>query len=74
MPQFRTEMRAAPTVTAVATGGFGLIEWKFGGGTTLVTSTMGANGGRYIVNHDSSMQLLDQFVQCGLPCTLDAEL
>ena len=72
LPQFRTEMRAAPTVTAVATGGFGLIGGSFNT-TTLVTSTMGANGGRYIVNHDSSITI-NQFVQCGLPCTLDAEL
>jgi hypothetical protein len=72
LPQFRTEMRASPTVTAVATGGFGLIGGSFNT-TTLVTSTMGVNGGRYIVNHDSSIGI-NQFVQCGLPCTLDAEL
>ena len=72
LPQFRTEMRAAPTVTAVATGGFGLVGGSFNT-TTLITSTMGVNGGRYAINHDSSITT-NQLCQCGLPCTLAAEL
>ena len=72
LPQFRTEMRTAPTVTHVAVGGFGLIGGSFTT-SSLAGSNMGVNGGRYISNIDSTLTV-NQLVQLGLPCTLFAEL
>jgi hypothetical protein len=72
LPQFRTEMRAAPTVTHVATGGFGLVGGSYTT-SSLAGSTMGVNGGRFISNIDTSITT-NQFCQQGLPCTLSAEL
>ncbi len=72
LPQFRTEMRAAPTATHVATGGFGLVGGSFTT-TSIATTTLGVSGGRYVINIDTSISTL-QLVQCGMPVTLDAEL
>lgn len=72
-PQFRTEMRASPTATHVATGGFGLVggSWTT---TSLIVSNIGVNGGRFAVNMDTSNGVTLQLAQQGLPCTLSAEL
>tara|TARA_B100000073_G_scaffold84897_1_gene65613 strand:+ start:4638 stop:5909 length:1272 start_codon:yes stop_codon:yes gene_type:complete len=72
LPQFRTEMRASPTAAHVATGGFGLVGGSFTT-TSLGATSLGANGGRIVFNHDSSLSTL-QFIQVGQPCTLSAEL
>ena len=72
-PQFRTEMRAAPTATAVATSGFGLVGGSYTT-TTLATSNIGVNGGRCAVNMDTSTGELKQLCDQPLPVTLDAEL
>ena len=72
-PQFRTEMRAAPTATAVATAGIGLVGGSYTT-TTLAVSNIGINGGRAAVNMDTSTGELKQLCQQGLPLTLDAEL
>ena len=72
-PQFRTEMRAAPTATAVATGGFGLVGGSYTT-TSLAVSNIGVNGGRAAVNIDTSTGEVKQLCQQGLPVTLDAEL
>ena len=72
LPQFRTEMRANPTVTHVATGGFGLIGGSYNT-TSLIGSTMGVNGGRFISAIDATLAV-EQFAQGGLPCTLDSEI
>ena len=65
-------MRAAPTATHVATGGFGLVGGSFTT-TSIATTTLGVSGGRYVINIDTSISTL-QLVQCGMPVTLDAEL
>ena len=72
-PQFRTEMRASPTATHVATGGFGLVGGSYTT-TSLAVSNIGVNGGRAAVNMDTSNGSLLQLCQQGLPMTLDAEL
>ena len=72
LPQFRTEMRAAPTATHVATGGFGLVGGSFTT-TSIATSTLGVNGGRIAFNHNGSITTL-QFIQVGQPCDLFADL
>ena len=65
-------MRANPTVTHVATGGFGLIGGSYNT-TSLIGSTMGVNGGRFISAIDATLAV-EQFAQGGLPCTLDSEI
>jgi len=72
-PQFRTEMRASPTATAVATSGFGLVGGSYTT-TTLAVSNIGINGGRAAVNIDTSTGELKQLCQQGLPVTLFADL
>jgi len=72
LPQFRTEMRVAPTATHVATGGFGLVGGSFTT-TSIATTSIGVNGGRIAFNHNSSISTL-QFIQVGQPCDLFAEL
>jgi len=72
LPQFRTNMRASPTATHIATAGFGLVGGSFTT-TSLAVSSVGVEGGRYAVNHNSSITA-NQLCDCGLPITLDAEL
>jgi hypothetical protein len=72
LPQFRTQMRASPTATHVATGGFGLVGGSFTT-TSIATTSLGVNGGRIAFNHDSSISTL-QFIQVGQPCDLFADL
>ena len=66
-------MRAAPTATAVATSGLGLVGGSYNT-TTLATSNIGVNGGRCAVNMDTSTGELKQLCDQPLPVTLDAEL
>ena len=72
MMDFNPRMRAAPTATHVATGGFSTV----GGSadtTGVATSNLGANGGRIALNLDATLTV-NQWCQCALAANLDAEL
>ena len=72
MMDFNPRMRAAPSATHVATGGFSTV----GGSadtTGVATSNLGANGGRIALNLDATLTV-NQWCQCALAANLDAEL
>jgi len=72
MMDFNPRMRAAPTNTHVATGGFSTV----GGSadtTGVAAANLGVNGGRIALNLDATLTV-NQMCQCALAANLDAEL
>ena len=72
MMDFNPRMRAGPTATHVATGGFSTVGGS-ANTTGVATSNLGANGGRIALNIDASLTV-NQMCQCALAANLSAEL